>query len=193
MFIYKITNSINNKIYVGQTTQDLKKRWSCHKRDSKRHDYPLCRAIKKYGIENFVIECVETLPKQSSIEELNNREIFWIKELSTLIPNGYNVREGGSRGKHSEETKIKLSVIGKGRPCSIQAKVKLSLARKDKPISEEQKVKLSIAGKGKISPNKGKIMSSEQRAKLSLAAQGRVHSKETKTKISAAIKLKSNK
>lgn len=85
MQIYKIINSINGKIYVGQDSSD-------------RPDYfgsgKLIRlAIKKYGIENFRKEILETC---QSREEMQNREIFWIKKLNAIDKNvGYNIRLGG--------------------------------------------------------------------------------------------------
>jgi group I intron endonuclease len=93
--IYKITNLVNGKLYAGQTVRSLGDRWADHKRDSLNGvDYPLHFAIRKYGVDNFIIE---ELDFASSIEELNEKEIFWIKELNSLCKNGngYNVLTGG--------------------------------------------------------------------------------------------------
>ena len=70
--IYKITNIINNKVYIGQTVNTIKQRWNkhCHSNGCRS----LYNAILKYGKENFNIEIIETLP----IEELDEREIYWI-------------------------------------------------------------------------------------------------------------------
>src|ERR1017187_3973629 len=106
MIIYKVTNLINNKIYIGQTIQNLIKRWACH--CSKGNI--LFSAIKKYGKENFIIEQIDSA---LSIEELNEKEVYWIKELNCIAPNGYNLRLGGeSGGKHSEETRKKIGLAG---------------------------------------------------------------------------------
>ena len=105
-YIYKITNSINNKIYIGQTRNPIKYRWQHHlwkglhpeKPDT---DYPLYRAMRKYGIENFHIEEIENIPN----EMLNEKEQYWIKENNSYVPNGYNCDFGGegtSKFNHQE-------------------------------------------------------------------------------------------
>lgn len=92
MYIYQITNLINNKIYIGQTN-NIKKRWSNHK-NSNDPNMVIARAIRKYGKENFKFE---VLLKNLSPEEANQKEIELIKEKESLIPNGYNVASGGNR------------------------------------------------------------------------------------------------
>ena len=84
--IYKITNNINGKIYIGQA-KDSKKRFSSH---CKQSDCLIDLAIKKYGKENFSMEIIE-----SQIENYNEREKFWIKQLKSKVPNGYNISDGG--------------------------------------------------------------------------------------------------
>lgn len=93
--IYIITNSINNKKYIGQTKTSLEKRLYNHCKDAKRKDRenrPLYAAFNKYGIENFKITLLEEV---SSNAYLNDREKFWIKELNTFGKNGYNSTLGG--------------------------------------------------------------------------------------------------
>lgn len=94
--IYKITNVINNHSYIGQSV-DIKRRWRRHKSDAYKRDYPLHRAIRKYGIENFIFEILE----ECEVTELDNKEIYWINKIQPE----YNVASGGSHGGHS----IKLS------------------------------------------------------------------------------------
>lgn len=89
MIVYKITNLINGKVYVGQTTRTIKERLNEHKRSTS----PIGKAIRKYGIENFKSELIATC---NSLSELNECEIFWIEELDCKVPNGYNVNSGGS-------------------------------------------------------------------------------------------------
>lgn len=89
-FIYVITNDVNGKQYVGQTVNSIKYRFKEHLRNKEYFDYPLYRAMKKYGTEHFSIEQLEECP----IEELNNKEIYWIKKLNTYY-NGYNATLGG--------------------------------------------------------------------------------------------------
>ena len=76
MIIYKVTNKINNKIYIGQTINSLEHRRKQHEKDCRRNKYYNNRfhnALIKYGFDNFIWEC---LCKCVSIEELNNKEQF---------------------------------------------------------------------------------------------------------------------
>lgn len=98
--VYKITNLINNKMYIGLTTQQLKKRWSAHKSDT-RSCKALGRAIKKYGADNFKIE---TIYKTDNRHDMILKEIELIKSLNTLVPNGYNISKGGEFHPVSQNT-----------------------------------------------------------------------------------------
>ena len=88
MVIYKITNRLNGKPYVGQTRQPIEKRFL-------QHYYaptPLGQAMRECGIENFTIEIIERCQSQA---QLNEREIFWINALNSKQPYGYNATNGG--------------------------------------------------------------------------------------------------
>lgn len=94
-YIYKITNKINGKVYIGQTRKSIKQRWNEHKSTSKSpnkqgYNYPLYRAFRKYGIENFEIEEIE----KCFFEKLNEREIYWINYYNSY-KKGYNQTLGG--------------------------------------------------------------------------------------------------
>lgn len=95
--IYKITNLINNKVYIGQS-RCIKKRWKNHKityhnSNDKAYNYPLYRAMRKYGIENFQFEIIENC----SIAELNDKEKYWINYYHSNNDNyGYNQDDGGN-------------------------------------------------------------------------------------------------
>lgn len=88
--IYKITNLLNNKIYVGQTIQKVKRRWKSHCcMNNCNNGMPIVRAIKKYGKSNFSFEVLEENVQQ---EKLNNREIHYIKLFNSNARKlGYNV------------------------------------------------------------------------------------------------------
>jgi len=88
MTIYKITNRLNGKIYIGQTSQPLEKRFYQHS----KANTPLGNAMRQCGLENFTIETVETC---ETYDELNQRERFWIRVLNCKVPKGYNQSDGG--------------------------------------------------------------------------------------------------
>lgn len=129
--IYKITNIINNKIYIGKTTKDIQKRFREHQLEAARYDmcqkdgsdfgynsrlYP---AMLKYGVEAFNIEIVNDFP---DIVDLNAKEIEYIELYKSTDPNiGYNISRGGMGGplfkghNHSAEMKIKQSQTQSGK------------------------------------------------------------------------------
>ena len=86
--IYKITNKVNGKSYIGQTRYTIEFRWRQHQH--KKDNTNFHNAIHKYGIENFNIEILE----ECDIEDLNSREIFYIAKYDTFN-NGYNLTIGG--------------------------------------------------------------------------------------------------
>lgn len=97
--IYKITNKINNKVYIGQTIQNLKDRWyqHCGFKSSNEAELRMVikRAIHKYGKENFDLEILERVDD----DKLNEREIFWIDKYDSYN-NGYNSTRGGQSGRN---------------------------------------------------------------------------------------------
>lgn len=96
--IYKITNLINGKIYIGQTIQSTRERWykHCAKYTDDAHFFmPIKQAIFKYGKENFNIKVLEIC----NIKDLDSRETYWIAFYDSYKI-GYNCTEGGHSGKH---------------------------------------------------------------------------------------------
>lgn len=92
-YIYKITNQINNKVYIGQTVKSLQKRFTQHKNNSNKEYFSqivLYKAFNKYGIENFFFEEIEQVPN----ELLDEREKYWIEYYDSYF-NGYNSTLGG--------------------------------------------------------------------------------------------------
>lgn len=90
--IYKFTNKINGKSYIGQST-NIERRHKEHKYRNGENTL-FHKAIKEYGFDNFDFSIIE----YCSADELNDKEVFYIKKYNTLIPNGYNVSEGGYLG-----------------------------------------------------------------------------------------------
>ena len=110
MIIYCITNKVNGKQYVGQTVRSLEERYSEHCR---KLNTVVGKAIKKYGKENFDIEILDS---SLIIDDLNDKETYWIKEKNTMIPNGYNLCYGGNNTlgyTHKIESKLKMSTTKK--------------------------------------------------------------------------------
>ena len=100
-YIYKFTNKINGKVYIGQTN-NIEQRKRGHKStayNSKAHDYTNAfhNAIRKYGWENFDFEVIEEIDDSFGQEYVDEREIFFIAHYKSLTSqDGYNIREGGS-------------------------------------------------------------------------------------------------
>lgn len=95
-YIYKITNNISNKCYIGKTERTVEERWQEHCRHIKTYpNLPLYRAMSKYGIENFTIEILE----QCDSNNIDSREIYWIDYYNTYYSKeGYNCTGGGEGG-----------------------------------------------------------------------------------------------
>lgn len=115
-YIYKITNIINNKIYIGQTTKTITERFQKHINTmmygTKTYLY---NAMRKYGTSNFIIEKIEEIPN----EKLDEREQYWIKYYNSYDPNqGYNMTLGGNAGKdtwtHSPDKFTRREHLRKG-------------------------------------------------------------------------------
>ena len=92
-YIYKITNLINQKAYIGKTINSIEERWKEHKKEAIRQraeNRPLYKALNNYGVENFSVELVEEV----DVKDLSEREIYWIGYYHTYTE-GYNATLGG--------------------------------------------------------------------------------------------------
>ena len=151
--IYKITNIVNKKVYIGQSINVLQ-RWSQHKQHLKggyHNNDHLQRSWNKYGADSFAFDLLERCTE----EELNDKEVYYIKKYnSTDFKLGYNEKSGGGHEKMSEYVKEKLR-----KPRS-------------KPRSPEHCRKLGLAHKGKKPWNFGKTTSLSARKKMSLKKLG---------------------
>jgi group I intron endonuclease len=135
--IYKIENITNKKIYIGQTCRGYQKRFNQHIIDSKKYNYDLYKAFKKYGIKNFVIEKINECETSEMARVL---ERHYIKKFNSY-KDGYNMNEGDKVVyKHSELTKHKIRIKRLGMP-SPRKGVKLSMeTRKKQSLSKLGKV-----------------------------------------------------
>lgn len=146
-YIYKITNIISNKYYIGETKKSNPLlRWNEHKsKIQKGIGCPALQdAVKKYGIENFNFEvliiCFD--------EDRYKYEMEYIKKYDTMAPNGYNLTPGGEGGgfygkKHSQKTINKISNFMKNR-YSTNPELKHEISIKNKIIMNSEEVKEKI-------------------------------------------------
>ena len=132
MWIYKITNIQNNKVYIGQTIRPIEQRFKRHLSDALNNilDTHFARAIRKYGKENFIIEQIDEAQTQ---DELNQKEQYWIKYYNS-VNEGYNETDaiskcGGNtyQSKTEEEMevikeKIRQTKIGSKNPMARKIK-----------------------------------------------------------------------
>jgi group I intron endonuclease len=147
-YIYKITNNINDKCYIGQT-QNIKLRFYEHIKNHQnqlmtRNHPKLYNAMRKYGIENFSFDVI--------LQDVDNLEIDIWERIYIIFydskDNGYNCTDGGHTmlGKvHREETKIKISNSLKGRQFSEESRLKMSKWQSSKKLSNYTKSKISDA------------------------------------------------
>jgi group I intron endonuclease len=117
--VYKITNTINSKVYIGITKQIIK-RIGNHiyyfKNPNSNNNTYLHKALRKYGLENFTIEILEIC---NSLEELNNKEIYWISELqSTNSIFGYNLDSGGNLKEPNKQNILNRQLNAKVKPVA---------------------------------------------------------------------------
>lgn len=171
--IYQIRCRINNKVYIGKTTQSIHGRWERHVAGCGNAPF-LYRAIRKYGPENFDVWVL--YPDAVTEGHLNMLEEMFIKQFKSNDRRyGYNLATGGqARGcgwRHSLETKRKIGEANKGRKPSENTILGIVKALKGKKLSKSHRKKLSKAGRG----NKNSL--------------GCNHSEQTRRKISKTLRL----
>ena len=201
--IYCYTSRASGKSYVGQS-------WDIENRYGQAGQGASCifrNAVNKYGWHDFVRVIVEEFHEAVEQDTLDAAEEFWIQYLGTRIPAGYNLREAGARGRHTELSKKKMSdaKLGKKRPSfSKQWCENLSRSQLGKKHSDDTKRKIAKKLEGnqhtkgrKLSQehrqkigdkHRGKVVSFETRQKLREKALGRKHSLETRRKMSESHK-----
>lgn len=174
MFIYKVINVVNGKIYIGKTKLPVLRRWAAHKKEANRgsntHFY---KALRKYGTHNFR---VETIAAGANEEQLTYLEQLFIV-LFDSIERGYNLTFGGDGGAGmSQETRLIMSRLKKGTKHTPEALEKIRAAAKrrvGKPLSEEVKKKIGDSNRGRLPWTTGRKHSPETIAKMSAVATRR--------------------
>jgi group I intron endonuclease len=193
--IYSIKNIITNSYYVGSAVC-IKKRIIIHKshlKTNKHCNKKLQRSYNKYGHDKFIFNVIEEVDNK---ELLIEREQHWIESLDS-VKNGYNILPvaGSCLGrKHTEETKIKMSISALGVKKNPESVAKQAASLRGRKQPEDQKKKQIAAQTGKKHTTesrlrmsiaqKGKIMSEQAKINMSKAQKGKKLSEETKKKIS---------
>lgn len=174
--IYRIT-SPTNKVYIGQT-RNVKDRFRRYKSLLCKNQTIIYNSLLKYGIDQHSFSIIQELDNNISQEELNKLECFFInyyKEHGFIL---MNIREGGSNGKHSEETKKKIGLSNQGK--SRGKGFKWSDLQKKQ---HSERIQLSIKNGTWKSPSTGKPRSEETKRRISESNKGRIVSEENKIKL----------
>ena len=152
--VYKITNKVTNKIYIGITNQGSGARYRHHWYESRIGEpSPIHRSMAKYGEDNFTLEIIDFA---DTYDELKEKEKYWIKQYNSTDKSiGYNLTEGGDGTfgrKHSEETKEKIRQKALGRKVSEETKKKMSETRLGKCSDKQREhlLKLTVGQSKKI-------------------------------------------
>lgn len=194
--IYKIINLINHKIYIGRHYGKIEDKYS-------GSGLLLNKAYKKYGKNNFKKELIEI---NNNLLENKNREKFWIKELNSFQPNGYNINEGGDGGDNITNNpnydkickNISESVKRRNSDPEYRKKQSIKMIGENNPMYGKNFQSWGL--KKKSQENKGKKLEQiygEEKAniikqKLSKAHKGRIFNEDTLLKMSKANKGKNN-
>jgi len=194
--IYCLTCKVNGKVYIGQTT-DFLKRMGAYKRLECKNQIKIYRALKKHGPENFSYDIIDITVNEALLDFL---EDFYIEIIGSKKRGvGYNIRKGGGHGKHSEETINKMSHRTKLYMSKKENRDIISKANKGKKHSEESKQKMAEAWKlrqprteehkRKIGDgNRGKVRSEEVKKENGKHFLGKKHSKESIERMSKTQK-----
>lgn len=137
MWIYKIINIQNNKVYIGQTIRPVEQRFHRHMSDALNNilDTHFARAVRKYGKDSFKVEIIDTAKTQ---DELNQKEQYWIRQYDS-VNNGYNETDAISKcggNTYQSKTEEEMSII-KDKIRETKLGAKNPMARKVKRINIE--------------------------------------------------------
>lgn len=178
--VYCVTNLVNGKKYIGQTTMPLSRRWSAHC-GTNVSCRALSAAIRKYGRERFTIEQIDAAPTREKLDEM---ECFYIARFCTMDSAlGYNLREGGNTSAPSDESRQRMSQAKAGTTMPESQRMKIAAALKGKAKTPEHNARVSAA-------KRNKPFSEEHRSKLSAARIGWVMPESHREAVSRAAKAR---
>lgn len=186
MVIYVITHVASSRKYVGQTVKKAKIRKREHLNaaggvldQSYTKNMYIVRALRKDGADAFTFEVIEQC---SSRAELDEREAFWIKELNTLSPNGFNLKSGATGVDGvviAPEVKQRISKANKGRVKGPEWRAALSRSHMGKVLTPEWRANV---GKAQLGKKRGP-RTVAVKAKIAAALKDRPLSEERKTAV----------
>ena len=168
-YIYRITCSINSKVYIGQTNNPSL-RWIQHKSLAKCEELPttvVSRAIKKYGYENFIFKVIATCLNPDYANEVETKIIQQYDACNHKI--GYNIDIGGGCLPRSKETCVKVSKALKKFYANNVSPLK------GRKYTEQHKNNISAGSMGKPGTNVGKTFDEEWKLKMSKSQTGKGH------------------
>lgn len=165
--IYVITNLVNGKRYVGQTTKTAEWRFNKHCLHS-QYKSRVNAAIRKHGRDSFIVATIDQAANRSELDAL---EIEHIKALRTMEPEfGYNVAPGGvGNNERTKEAAEKAAAKLRGRRTPPEQVERMAATKRNRPRTAAERAVLE----GMIAANKGAKHSDEAKKKMSLAASGR--------------------
>ncbi|MBA9027593.1 helix-turn-helix domain-containing protein [Peribacillus huizhouensis] len=139
MIIYKATNTVNRKVYIGLTIRTLQTRKKRHLLDARSgSEFIFHRAIRRYGEESFKWKVID---KADTLDELNEKEMYWINHYDSYN-NGYNMTFGGSAlmlgRSHTEEARKKIAEAGIGRLVTEETRRKIREANQGENSSSSK-------------------------------------------------------
>ncbi len=179
-YIYKITNTVNNKVYIGQTKNknERKHQHFCELRNNKHTNKHLQHSFNKYGEGNFTYEIIE----HCDISNVDEREKYWISCFSSIdMRYGYNIEEGGCQTKNlSQFTRNKISKKAKERFQNPEERRLASERAKKRFQDPQQREWLRTV-------NKGRVHGDDFRKKISQIHTGRKRPQSTRDAISKAL------
>ena len=177
--LYQLTNRVNNKFYIGYTSETPQERFKKHVRDSKKCDFKFSRALRKYGAENFDIK---TLAVVETLQEALALEVQIIEETQAVM-NGYNSNPGGRGGNtgNYEQVSRKLKDYINKNPSALDIR-----RNKTKEALEKQKQSFQEF----LKTPAGQEYREARRQKMLGGGPGKIKTEETCNKISEAKKGK---